>query len=691
MLVREIRVRNFRCVRDASLTLDSSTALLGRNGAGKSTFLYALQMFFSSQPRLSIDDFFDRDVGSPIQIDLTFDGLGPEATTRFRPYLTGNTLEVSRVLRLDTQGGPTAHYYGSRLRNPDFATVRGASSKTEKRARYGELRASGPYVELPSARSAEEAEQHLATWESANPDRCVRSRDEGQFFGVSNVAQGYLADFTRFVLVPAVRDASSEAQDGRGSALTELLDVVVRTSLLEDPRLNELRERTAVEYAALVRSAEHEAKRTDLQNRLATALRSYVPLSNLRLDWESYGEVEIKSPQVGVRIADDDYASDLTRSGHGLQRAFVLALLQELAHVRADPLTSPDADLELRTEADSETNAQASRPTERPDLLLAIEEPELYQHPNRQRFIANVLSNLAGVNLGGSIGTTQVVFATHSPLMVSIDNFDRVRLIRKDSQGPDAPLTTTVSPGRGEALAEALWEAYGRVGPEGAPLERFTWQTLRPRLRPIMTPWLSEGFFSDVVVLVEGEDDRAAILGYALAHGVSLDGHGVSVVPCMGKANLDRPALIFKSLGIPTFVAWDEDSRSHRGDNPRLNLALSRIVTGGTELVGPGVGPSWACFSPNLDRMLESELGPEFSTKLAAVADDLGYADVEHARKNPEALSTVIAQLHAGGKDSASLGLVLGSIQALLPIRRLYSPDRLRNADDVRPVVDASE
>ena len=30
-----------------------------------------------------------------------------------------------------------------------------------------------------------------------------------------------------------------------------------------------------------------------------------------------------------------------------------------------------------------------------------------------------------------------------------------------------------------------------------------------------MTPWMGEGFFADVVVLVEGEDDRAAILGYA--------------------------------------------------------------------------------------------------------------------------------------------------------------------------------
>jgi len=31
---------------------------------------------------------------------------------------------------------------------------------------------------------------------------------------------------------------------------------------------------------------------------------------------------------------------------------------------------------------------------------------------------------------------------------------------------------------------------------------------------------------------------------------------GISVIPCGGKVSIDRPALIFKSLGIPVYALW---------------------------------------------------------------------------------------------------------------------------------------
>ena len=66
-----------------------------------------------------------------------------------------------------------------------------------------------------------------------------------------------------------------------------------------------------------------------------------------------------------------------------------------------------------------------------------------------------------------------------------------------------------------------------------------------------MTPWMNEGFFADVAVLVEGEDDRAAILGTAMSLDFDLDRNGIAVIPCMGKNNLDRPMLIFKNSRYP--------------------------------------------------------------------------------------------------------------------------------------------
>src|SRR5690606_28365701 len=66
-----------------------------------------------------------------------------------------------------------------------------------------------------------------------------------------------------------------------------------------------------------------------------------------------------------------------------------------------------------------------------PGLVLAIEEPEVYQHPTKQRHFASVLTALSSGALPGVAATTQVIFASHSPLFVSTDRFDEIRLCRR--------------------------------------------------------------------------------------------------------------------------------------------------------------------------------------------------------------------------------------------------------------------
>jgi hypothetical protein len=52
-------------------------------------------------------------------------------------------------------------------------------------------------MKIPDARSQAAAEEALDEWEIRNPDRLSLERDDGQFFGFSNVARGYLEDVTR--------------------------------------------------------------------------------------------------------------------------------------------------------------------------------------------------------------------------------------------------------------------------------------------------------------------------------------------------------------------------------------------------------------------------------------------------------------------------------------------------------------
>jgi len=64
-----------------------------------------------------------------------------------------------------------------------------------------------------------------------------------------------------------------------------------------------------------------------------------------------------------------------------------------------------------------------------------------------------------------------------------------------------------------------------------------------PRLTALFEQ-VSEGFFSSVALLVEGEGDRAAIIGAALSTGRDFESLGISVLPCGGKSNVCTAAAI---------------------------------------------------------------------------------------------------------------------------------------------------
>ncbi len=127
-------------------------------------------------------------------------------------------------------------YHGSALQNPEFKPLREKNtSAAEVKEAYKHLR-EGNYQDLPAYTNRDAVPIVIKEWEEQHSQSCVRERDDGQFFGFKQVGQGYLGKGTRFLLIPAVREAALDAHEGRGSAITELMDLVVR-NLLNPERL----------------------------------------------------------------------------------------------------------------------------------------------------------------------------------------------------------------------------------------------------------------------------------------------------------------------------------------------------------------------------------------------------------------------------------------------------------------------
>jgi len=69
---------------------------------------------------------------------------------------------------------------------------------------------------LPQHTNKEDAEEALRKWEETNPNQCSRQPDDGKFFGFREVGEAHLERYTKFLFVPAVRDAAEDVSEGRG-------------------------------------------------------------------------------------------------------------------------------------------------------------------------------------------------------------------------------------------------------------------------------------------------------------------------------------------------------------------------------------------------------------------------------------------------------------------------------------------
>ncbi len=674
MFIESIRVQNFRSIVNETLSFDTLTALVGPNGAGKSNFLRALALFYSPSARIDIEDFYNSDPTAEIVVSITFAGLSKEAAEFFGSYLQGDNLTVERVFKLDG-GKPTATYHGASLQNPEFQGIRDGLSVKDRgktaKPKYDAIRARSEYGELPAWDNLKlaDVEPALKKWESDHSDVCKRQRDDGHFFGFTEVGRGYLGRFTRFLFIPAVRDASADAAESRGSVLTDLMDMVVRSVVANKEAFKKLREETQTRYEEIMRP-ENLEELNGLAGLLSKTLQSFVPNASVDLNWLPLDQIKIEMPKADVKLVEDHYATAVNRTGHGLQRAFILTMLQHLAMAQSVDESKPKD----TTESIPSPEPKSENKVTLPNLVLAIEEPELYQHPNRQRHLAKIFLQLASGMTPGVAEKTQVIYATHSPLFVGLDRFNQIRLLRKSDNGAGKPRITNVVETTLDKVAGRVWEADGSKG------DKYTGATLINRLHSIITPLVNEGFFADAVVLVEGEDDYAAVMGAARAMNKDLESLGVSVIPVNGKRSMDRPAIIFQEFGIPVYLLWDSDGEKGKTagvcttcgkpldgkPDPCDNHRLLRIVGKPQEDWPEHRETHHCCFKRDLECTLKAEIGDAlFEKVLGDCQSEFAIPKRKHALKTPAVIATIIERAQKEGKTSTTLQSVVDRILAL--------------------------
>lgn len=621
-MIRRVSVRNFRCLREVDLDCSGLVALIGSNGSGKSALLHALRFFFGD---LELDeaDCWGEDPGLTVEVSVTIDVGHDDAD--LAPFLDeGGTIWVARR-SVPLEGRRELSYVARRKANPDFAQIRAQTKATPANALYEALN-SDQYGDLPAWTNFGALPGVLDAWEQEHPNDLEWVEDSSIGFGAGRI------DLTRYlepVFVPAVRDAASESEGAKTSVLRTLIERIVNPKALFADTAQELDNELRERYEAMMVGADDALGQA--ATTISARLGRFAPGAAVQLEWDGRPP-SVTTPGVRARLVEGGHAAEIGRQGHGVQRAYILALLHELA----------------------DGGATTDEPS--PLLFMMIEEPELYQHPTRARMLARVLGELTT----GEHARTQVIYATHSPHFVGLDRIESLRVFRLEPGGVH-PSTAATRVDLSD-VAGRLWTAGGEEG------EPFTVETLVPRLRLLAQVPVADGFFADGVILVEGEEDRAFLLAAAQDAGLDFDTKNVAVIPAGGKTNLDRPLQVFRELGIPVFTAFDGDlhvNQQQRAANERTNrLLLTLLEADPVDNPQTQVTADWACFEETLERTVRQEAGDElWDNSLRAAADEAGYVKVDQAKKNPVVLLDAYQRLLQGGGNSPTLDATITAIR----------------------------
>lgn len=625
MKIESIRIENFRSYRDETIFLDNYTCFVGPNGAGKSTVFYALNIFFrqykdskTDLSKLTENDFHHKDTKKDIRITVTFIDLSEQAKEDLKDYVRQEKLIVTAVARFEpVTERAEVKQFGNRLGIEDFRRFFEAEKEQKKVAELKEIYASfqSKYSELRNATTKADMIEGLLEYETSHPENCTLIPSEDQFYGASRGANR-LAPHIQWVFVPAVKDAAEEGEESRTSALGQLLARTVRSKISFDDKINELKATARGQYQALLDA--EQSSLDDISVSLQKRLTAWAhPNLTAKVLWKQDPDksVKVEEPAAYIKIGERGFEGDLARFGHGLQRSYMLALLQELAFLDDEKA---------------------------PTLIMGIEEPELYQHPPQVRYLAETLIDLSEKG-------EQILICTHYPLFIPGDNFDKIRIVR-ECGSPSYTKITFIS-------YDDLSKELATVG------ERNLKETgMVAKLYPSLNPVINEMFFCKVLFLVEGQEDIAYITAYLMLTGKIIDfrKNGCHIVPVNGKNRLIRPLAMAKLLGIPVKVIFDADTDKTKADeinkHKQENKAIFTLQGHAAEKEWPSSNvfkENLTCWLTNLTDTIKAEFGADWQTyrdRASAFYDNAG--DLE---KNPLAIAKTLELAWADGNKSQLL------------------------------------
>lgn len=469
MKISRVHIENYRSIKSLDFSPNNYCALIGENNAGKSNILKAINLVLGetwpTDRTFTEEDFNEYNTANNIVIQIFFDEVIEEWRNNCKYDISGFELRGKAYKRqVKTKPAGTLVV--------DFVCI----DKNGKVCKYPAT----PYKQ--------------------------GERYSGQYYELKVTKE--LREKIPFIYVDVMRDYNRQDPSNRWSILRRLFNDI-NTSLSSDKTTVTVD--TPEGKKKLTRKQAFELKIKEAYSFLQT--EQFLEIENKIRD-NSLEQMGIDPAEGDIAIRFDTYDSmnvfknlqlyvdqmgistTADMVGAGLQSAIVIAIFRTYEEIKKE------------------------------GAIFAIEEPEVYLHPQKQRYFSNILSRLGAKN--------QVFITTHSPTFVRLYEPENICIIRRNNTNG-----TTAKLCKRDDIISSEKQAL--------------------KLENYFDNQRNEMFFAKGIVLVEGATEKFAFPYAGRLLGIDTDRYGISVIECGGKGNLITFAKVASAFEIPYVVVADDD------------------------------------------------------------------------------------------------------------------------------------
>ena len=545
MRLRKFEIKNFKGIEHASFEWHDPVILIGENNVGKSSVLQALQWFLSGaqikDERLFRDHICDQDHA------IEFVGHFAELTEveKAAQAVRGRLLQDEWVIKKEfwreasDEEGKAGAWKEQYFSYSSRETFQGWPNSDNVWRNFPE-----PYQVLIEQIPNQGTRSNQATRtflqqlvrehrsDLITPEPPEWTPNPG---GGGNWKSNANSILPQLIPVRAVHDATDEAVSKEGSAYGKIVSLIIEKQLMERQEVIDLRRKWEEVLHLFRPDPEHPDSQAqeirEVEQQINRGLNQVVPgIVSIETTEPDVRPILLPNTELVLQDRNDSIKTRVEHQGHGLQRTLIMTLLQLLAD----------------TQSDSQGDTHP--------IILSVEEPELYMHPQMERKMRDTLYRLA---LQPSI---QVICATHSPVFLDI------------AQGHRQILRITKNQERRVSFFQATGELFSNSTPE------------RDRLRilNIFNQAFAEIFFASRVVLLEEESAVVAFQRAADLTGIFERHphvrHDVTLINAHGKGNIPLCQRILNHFQIPYMVIHDEDRGNNEPSGEPLNTTIADLL-----------------------------------------------------------------------------------------------------------------